>query len=200
MAGAERRSTSSSEFKHLEEHGYGSVYFVDDHFLLQPKRIEAICDGVIDAEELTIQWGIEGRVDSVAQHLFPAMAKAHCRTRHVRDRERQPEDPGPAQERADARRNETAVTNAKKAGIEIVHGFFVVGIPDETEEDMRATFDFAAKLPLDTFGFNRLVCLSRHAAVAGIREARARQRRDRLVQVLQVLRNRSDLPAGRSDQ
>jgi radical SAM superfamily enzyme YgiQ (UPF0313 family) len=50
----------------------------------------------------------------------------------------------------------TAVTNAKKAGIEIVHGFFVVGNPDETVEDMKATFDFAAKLPLDTFGFNRL--------------------------------------------
>ena len=29
---------------------------------------------------ITIQWGCEGRVDSVAQHLFPAMAKAHCRT------------------------------------------------------------------------------------------------------------------------
>jgi len=46
--------------------------------------------------------------------------------------------------------------NAKKAGIEIVHGFFVVGNPDETIEDIRATFDFASKLPLDTFGFNRL--------------------------------------------
>ena len=51
---------------------------------------------------------------------------------------------------------ETAVTNAKRAGIEIVHGFFVVGNPDETVEDMRATFDFASKLRLDTFGFNRL--------------------------------------------
>jgi radical SAM superfamily enzyme YgiQ (UPF0313 family) len=51
---------------------------------------------------------------------------------------------------------EKAVTNAKQAGIEIVHGFFVVGIPDETEEDMKATFDFAARLALDTFGFNRL--------------------------------------------
>ncbi len=48
------------------------------------------------------------------------------------------------------------MTRAKKAGIEIVHGFFVVGNPDETVEDMKATFDFAARLPLDTFGFNRL--------------------------------------------
>ncbi|MEK7300750.1 MAG: cobalamin-dependent protein, partial [Nitrospirota bacterium] len=35
-----------AELKYLEEHGYGSVYFVDDHFLLQPKRIEAICKGL----------------------------------------------------------------------------------------------------------------------------------------------------------
>ena len=34
-----------AEFKQLQKHGYGAVYFVDDHFLLQPKRIEAICDG-----------------------------------------------------------------------------------------------------------------------------------------------------------
>ena len=33
---------------------------------------------------------------------------------------------------------------------------FLVGNPDETVEDMQAAFDFASKLPLDTFGFNRL--------------------------------------------
>ena len=143
------------ELKYLEAHGYGSVYFVDDHFLLQPKRIEAICNGVTNAG-LSIQWGIEGRVDSVAQHLFPAMAKAHCRTvmfgiesgsQKILDRLKK------EQTLAEVT---TAVTNAKKAGIEIVHGFFTVGNPDETVEDMRATFDFASKLRLDTFGFNRL--------------------------------------------
>lgn len=144
-----------AELKHLEEQGYGSVYFVDDHFLLQPKRIDAICKG-INHERLSIQWGIEGRVDSVAQHLFPAMANAHCRTvmfgiesgsQKILDR---------LQKEQTLEEVETAVKNAKKAGIEIVHGFFTVGNPDETVEDMNATFDFASKLPLDTFGFNRL--------------------------------------------
>jgi len=51
---------------------------------------------------------------------------------------------------------ETAVLRAKRAGIEIVHGFFVVGIPDETEDDLRATFRFASKIRIDSFGFNRL--------------------------------------------
>lgn len=144
-----------AELKSLEEQGYGSVYFVDDHFLLQPKRIEAICAG-ITKEGLCIQWGIEGRVDSVAQHLFPAMAKSHCRTvmfgiesgsQAILDR---------LQKEQTLEEVRTAVSNAKRAGIEIVHGFFTVGNPDETVEDMEATFDFAATLPLDTFGFNRL--------------------------------------------
>jgi radical SAM superfamily enzyme YgiQ (UPF0313 family) len=144
-----------NELKYLEAQGYGAVYFVDDHFLLQPKRIEAICNGVIDAG-LRIQWGIEGRVDSVAQHLFPVMAKAHCRTvmfgiesgsQKILDRLKKEQS---------LEEVTTAVKNAKKAGIEIVHGFFTVGNPGETVADMQATFDFAAKLPLDTFGFNRL--------------------------------------------
>src|SRR5438445_5123949 len=143
------------EFKHLQQLGYGAVAFVDDHFLLQPKRIEAICKGLID-NGVTIDWGCEGRVDSVAMHLFPAMAKARCRTlmfgiesgsQKVLDRLKK------EQTLAEV---ETAVTNAKQAGIEIVHGFFVVGNPDETVEDMRATFRFASTLRLDTFGFNRL--------------------------------------------
>jgi anaerobic magnesium-protoporphyrin IX monomethyl ester cyclase len=143
------------EFKLLQAQGYGCVYFVDDHFLLQPKRIQAICNGIQEAG-VTIQWGCEGRVDSVAQHLFPTMAKAHCRTimfgvesgsQKVLDR---------LQKEQTLAEIETAVTNAKQAGIEIVHGFFVVGSPEETIEDMRATFTFASKLPLDTFAFNRL--------------------------------------------
>ncbi len=144
-----------AEFKHLHEQGYGSVYFVDDHFLLQPKRIEAICDGLI-AMKNKIKYGLEGRVDSTAQHLFPKLAKSGCRTimfgiesgsQRILDRLKKEQT---------LAQIENAVTNAKKAGIEIVHGFFVVGIPDETEEDLRATFKFASKIRIDSFGFNRL--------------------------------------------
>jgi len=144
-----------AEFKQLREDDYGAVYFVDDHFLLQPRRIEAICQGIID-NGIAIQWGCEGRVDSVCMQLFPIMVKAHCRTlmfgiesgsQKVLDRLKKEQT---------LQEVETAVNNAKRAGIEIVHGFFVVGNPDETEDDMRQTFRFASKLRIDSFGFNRL--------------------------------------------
>ena len=51
---------------------------------------------------------------------------------------------------------ENAVSEAKRQGIERVHGFFVISSPGETEKDVMASFRFAARLKLDTFGFNRL--------------------------------------------
>lgn len=144
-----------AELRQLQEDGYGAVYFVDDHFLLRPKRIQAICQGIVD-HDLTIQWGCEGRVDSVCLPLFPTMAKARCRSimfgaesgsQKVLDR---------LKKKQTIEQIETAVTTAKKAGIEIVHAFFVLGCPDETEEDIRQTFRFASRLRIDSFGFNRL--------------------------------------------
>ena len=144
-----------AELKQLQNDGYGSVCFVDDHFLLQPKRIEAICKSIND-NAINIEWSCEGRVDSKCMHLFPAMAKAHCRTlmfgiesgsQKILDRLKKEQT---------LEQIETAVDCAKRAGIEIVHGFFVVGIPDETEEDLRQTFRFASRIRIDSFGFNRL--------------------------------------------
>ena len=143
------------EFEELEQQGYEAVYFVDDHFLLRPKRIEAICNGIIE-RGIKITWGCEGRVDSVAQHLFPLMAKANCvslmfgiesGSQKILDRLKK----GQTKEQI-----MTAVAAAKKAGIEVVHGFFVVGSPDETIEDIQETFEFASTLRVDSFGFNRL--------------------------------------------
>ncbi len=143
------------ELRRLHRQGYESVYFIDDHFLIQPARIEAICRGII-AEGIRIRWGCEGRVDSACRDLFPLMARAGCRTlmfgiesgrQKILDRlgKRQRLDEIAA-----------AVRDAKRAGIEMVHGFFMVGCPGETAEDMRETFRFASRLGLDSFAFNRL--------------------------------------------
>ena len=71
-----------------------------------------------------------------------------------------------------------------------------MGNPDETVEDMRATFDFAAQLPLDTFGFNRL-CVYRGTPLWQEYVKRGLvNRSDRLVQILQMFGDRSDLPLG----
>jgi len=143
------------EMQQLNDVGYRSIYLTDDHFLLKRERISAICNGIIE-RGLEFRWGCEGRVDAAAIDQLPIMRQAHCTflafgveagTQKVLDR---------------LKKNQTleqvknAVRKAKQQGIDMVHGFFVIGSPGETATDILESFRFAARLELDTFGFNRL--------------------------------------------
>ncbi len=143
------------EMQQLNDLGYRSIYLTDDHFLLNRKRIREICHGFIQ-RRLEFRWGCEGRVDALAVDQLPVMKKANCNflafgveagTQKVLDR---------LHKKQTLKQVEHAVSEAKRHGIERVHGFFVIGSPGETEKDIKASFRFAAKLKLDTFGFNRL--------------------------------------------
>jgi radical SAM superfamily enzyme YgiQ (UPF0313 family) len=143
------------EMQKLNDMGYRSVYLIDDHFLLKSDRIRAICNGIID-RGFDFQWGCEGRVDSNVIDQFALMKKANCKlmafgieagTQKVLDRL------GKKQTLAQIER---AVDEAKKNGIERIHGFFMIGSPGETEEDILQSFRFAARLQIDTFNFDRL--------------------------------------------
>ena len=143
------------ELQELNDLGYRSIYLTDDHFLINRKRIDGICRGIIE-RKLEFRWGCEGRVDSVGIEHLPIMRQAGCTflafgveagTQKVLNRLNKKQTPAQV---------EHAVREAKRQGIARIHGFFVVGSPDETEADILESFRFAARLELDTFGFNRL--------------------------------------------
>lgn len=143
------------ELQELNDLGYRSIYLTDDHFLINRQRIDGICRGIIE-RKLEFHWGCEGRVDSVGIEQLPVMRQAGCDflafgveagTLKVLNRLNKKQTPAQV---------EHAVREAKRQGIGRVHGFFVVGSPDETEADLLESFRFAARLELDTFGFNRL--------------------------------------------
>lgn len=143
------------EMQQLSDEGYRSIYLTDDHFLLKRDRITAICEGIIE-RKLQFRWGCEGRVDSLAVDRLSLMGKANCGmlafgiesgTQKVLDR---------LKKRQTLAQIEHAVDQAKKHGIGMAHGFFLIGSPDETEADILQSFRFAARLEIDTFGFNRL--------------------------------------------
>ena len=143
------------EMQQLSDEGYRSIYLTDDQFLLNSKRISEICHGIID-RTLKFTWGCEGRVDSVAADQFPIMAKSNCTflafgiesgTQTVLDR---------LKKNQTLAQVERTVEAAKRHGIATTHGFFLIGSPGESEKDILESFRFAARLKLDTFGFNRL--------------------------------------------
>jgi radical SAM superfamily enzyme YgiQ (UPF0313 family) len=139
----------------LNDSGYRAIYLTDDHFLINRKRIGEICGGIIE-RHLKFGWGCEGRVDAVAVDQLPLMKKANCNslafgveagTQKVLDW---------LHKKQTLKQVKHAVSEAKRHGIDRVHGFFIIGSPGETEKDIITSFRFAARLKLDTFGFSRL--------------------------------------------
>ena len=143
------------EMQQLSDAGYRSICLTDDHFLLRRQRIKAICTGIIQ-RKLRFHWSCEGRVDSLAVDQFSLMSRAKCTamafgleagTQRMLDRL------GKNQTLAQI---EHAVSEAKRQGIDRLHGFFIIGSPGETKADIAETFRLAARLPVDTVGFSRL--------------------------------------------
>ena len=143
------------ELQALNDLGYRSIYLTDDHFLINRRRIDGICRGIVE-RKLKFHWGCEGRADSVGIDQLPVMRRAGCDflafgveagTQKVLNRLKKKQTLGQV---------EQAIREAKRQGVGRIHGFFVVGSPEETEADIRESFRFAARLELDTFGFNRL--------------------------------------------
>jgi radical SAM superfamily enzyme YgiQ (UPF0313 family) len=143
------------EMQELHAQGHRSVFLTDDHFLVNRQRVTAICQGMIE-RRFQFRWGCEGRVDATGVEMLALMRQANCEmlafgveagTQKTLDR---------LHKRQTLAQVERAVAAAKRHGIARVHGFFVIGCPGETEADIQASFRFAARLELDTFGFNRL--------------------------------------------
>lgn len=143
------------ELQQLNDQGYRSLCFTDDHFLVNRKRTDAICQGIIE-RKLQFHWSCEGRVDSAAVEQLALMRQANCSALAFGVEAGTTKILNRLNKRQTLAQIERAVSEAKRQGIARVHGFFVVGSPDETAADILESFRFAARLHLDTFGFNRL--------------------------------------------
>lgn len=60
------------------EHGVDGVYFREDNFTVNKRRVAEMCELMLH-EELGLQWATESRVDTVDRELLGLMQRAGCR-------------------------------------------------------------------------------------------------------------------------
>jgi len=123
------RSTSWTQFKYLQAQGLRlRLYFVDDHFLLQPRRIEAIFKASTTTASISI--GCEGALTPARTICSPAMAETPLPQRSFFGiEERQPKNFLDSSGRKEQNLEETVRPPSlmpKRLASRIVHGFFVV--------------------------------------------------------------------------
>jgi len=144
-----RSPSTSSTIQVPTEQGYGSSILWT--IISAPtRRIEAICKGIND-NGINIQWGCEGRVDSVA-HICSAIGQSPLRTLMFGMRA--------AAKKFSMRQKEQTLEGLRRGDMEKKPEskcpcFFVVATRMKRRRH-ESTFEFCAKLPLDTLASTTL--------------------------------------------
>jgi anaerobic magnesium-protoporphyrin IX monomethyl ester cyclase len=139
----------------LASEGYKQLIFVDDNFTLNPKRAIAICRGM-QREKLDMEWIAEGRVDNFSYELAREMVKAGLRILYFGIESANQRILNYYRKTITPVQAETAIRTAKKAGVDVIVGSFIVGAPDETRQEIENTINFAVRNRIDIPQFNIL--------------------------------------------
>jgi radical SAM superfamily enzyme YgiQ (UPF0313 family) len=131
----------------LKKMGIHHIHMYSDLFTVSREQVFKMCRLMIE-QKLDVTWTCNSRVDYVDEEMLRLMGKAGC-TRISWGIESGSEQVlKHARKGAYPDKAERALRWAKKAGI-MNWGYFIIGLPAETEQTIRQTIEFSKKLPLD---------------------------------------------------
>lgn len=135
------------------EYSVRDVTFIDDLFTFDYQRVADICN-LINSETDDITWTCSSRADIMSRH--PEMASwlksAGCHTIYIGAESGNQRILNLIKKGIRLSQIKKSVQIAKEVGLQVVLSF-ILGIPGETEEDMRSTIDFACSLDPDLAQF-----------------------------------------------
>lgn len=131
----------------LKKMGINNIHMYSDLFTVNREQVMELCQRMID-EKINLRWTSNSRVDFVDEEMLQMMGKAGNWLISWGIESGSEQILKHAHKGAYPDKAERALKWAKKAGI-MNWGYFIIGLPGETEETIRQTIDFAKKLPLD---------------------------------------------------
>lgn len=135
------------ELRLLKSLGINWIQFYADLFTLSREQVIGLCKLMVE-EKINMHWMSNSRVDYVDEEMLQWMAKAGCWMISWGIESGSYEILKRAHKGADPAKAERALTWARQAGIRN-WGYFIIGLPGETEETIKQTIAFSKKLPLD---------------------------------------------------
>jgi radical SAM superfamily enzyme YgiQ (UPF0313 family) len=127
--------------------GISNVHMYADLFTVNREQVVNLCRLLL-AEGLQIRWTCNSRVDYVDEEMLRLMGRAGCWMISWGIESGNEAILKQARKGADPKKAERALRWARAAGIKN-WGYFIIGLPGETEATIRQTIDFSKRLPLD---------------------------------------------------
>lgn len=131
----------------LNKLGVHNIHMYADLFTVSRDQVVELCNLIIE-QGLHIKWTCNSRVDYVDEEMLNLMARAGCWFISWGIESGNEEILKHAHKGVYPDRARHAMGLSRKAGIKN-WGYFIIGLPGETEETIRQTIDFAKSLSLD---------------------------------------------------
>jgi anaerobic magnesium-protoporphyrin IX monomethyl ester cyclase len=130
-----------------QRYGVKEIAFYDDSFTLNKDRVLAFTEKIIRTG-IKFSWTCETRVNLIDKELLRNMKRAGCYAIAYGIETGSSDILKVLQKETTLEQAEKAVKITKEAGIQVI-GYFMLGSPGETPEDIRRTIDFSKKLQVD---------------------------------------------------
>jgi len=127
--------------------GIDEILIYDDTFTVDKQRTLDICDEIVK-RELKFVWDIRARVDTVDIEVLKKLKQAGCARIHFGVEAGTERILKVLNKGISLNQVKIAFKEAKKIGIERL-GYFMIGSPTETKEDIDKTIEFAKKINPD---------------------------------------------------
>lgn len=138
-----------------QQYSIKAIRFIDDTFTINKKRVLAICQLMIDTH-IDIEWSCLSRTDNVDAEILQLMKKAGCKRIYYGIENASQRILDAYDKNINAEDALKAVIATNEAGIETA-GFFMLGLPDENEDDFLKNKIFVQKANFDYIGIGGLV-------------------------------------------
>jgi anaerobic magnesium-protoporphyrin IX monomethyl ester cyclase len=143
-----------NEIAHLIENGVKVIRFADENFIGNRKRLREIHD-LVRARELhkKVKFSCWGRANNIDQEVVDLLSGMNVVSIKMGLESGSQKILDYLKGNVTIADNERAVILLKDAGIQ-VNGDFIIGTPEETEEDILKTYHFIKRMPLDFIDVN----------------------------------------------
>ena len=149
-----------SEIKMLrDKYGIREFHILDDNFTADKKYVIDFCKALIDLE-IPIAWACPNgvRLDSLDDEMLDWMRKSGCYSIFAGVESGSQRILDTMKKNLKISKIDSTLRLIRKKGFKST-GFFILGYPGETEEEMGATIHFAKRLPLDVADFSNFMPL-----------------------------------------
>jgi len=128
----------------VKEFGVYPIYFHDDSFNIDPKRVDALCDEFLN-NKVKVPWGVRGvRADKLTEHMVKKMRRAGCMHLAIGVESANPQILERIGKKETLEEITTGINILRSVGIKVT-GQFMIGNPGETLETVQESIDFAKK-------------------------------------------------------